>query len=202
MTDALWYNKQRANLGVKVLFILNVLQIIQDSIEDIFKKYLPMMRSLALSILKDHHLSEDAVQEALVKLHRYSNKTGNINANDTKNFIYIVTRNEAINIKRQEERRDLFETDVPFSEDFVTSTVGGQLNVEQFSEENGFGPEISDFLNKLSLVDKDILTYKYSYGYSFKEIADTLGMKRDAVYKRHRRALDKLKVIIEEANEK
>ena len=72
-------------------FILNVLQTIQDSIEDIFKKYLPMMRSLALSILKDHHLSEDAVQEALVKLHRHSNKTGNINANDTKNFIYIVT---------------------------------------------------------------------------------------------------------------
>ncbi|MBQ1715122.1 MAG: hypothetical protein II035_02070, partial [Firmicutes bacterium] len=69
MTDALWYNKQRVNLGVKVLFILNALQIIQDSIEDIFKKYLPMMRSLALSILKDHHLSEDAVQEALVKLH-------------------------------------------------------------------------------------------------------------------------------------
>ena len=31
---------------------------------------------------------------------------------------------------------------------------------------------------------------------------DTLGMKRNAVYKRHKRALDKLKVIIEEANEK
>ncbi len=184
------------------MFIINVLQIIQDSVEDLFRKYLPMMRGLARSILKDFHLSEDAVQEALVKLYRYSDKIDNIDSKATKNYVYTVIRNESISIKRKEERRNLFETDVQFSEETALNNIEGQLDIDEFCNKFGFGPEITGFLNQLSLVDKDILTYKYSYGYSFKEIAEIMNMSRDAVYKRHKRALDKLRSILEEADEK
>lgn len=184
------------------MFIINVLQIIQDSVEDLFRKYLPMMRGLARSILKDYHLSEDAVQEALVKLYRYSDKIDNIDSKATKNYVYTVIRNEAITIRRKEERRNTFETDVQFDEEFELNTIEGQLDIEDFCNKYGFGPEVSDVLGKLRLVDRDILTYKYCFGYSFKEISEMMDMSRDAVYKRHKRALDKLRSILEEADEK
>ncbi len=184
------------------MFIINVLQIIQDSVEDLFRKYLPMMRGLARSILKDFHLSEDAVQEALVKLYRYSDKIDNIDSKATKNYVYTVIRNESISIKRKEERRNLFETDVQFSEETALNNIEGQLDIEEFRNKYGFSMEVSDMLDQLSLTDKDILTYKYSFGYSFKEISKMMDMSRDAVYKRHKRALDKLRSILEAEDEK
>ncbi len=183
------------------MFIINVLQIIQDSAEDLFKKYLPMMRSLALSILKDYHLSEDAVQEALVKLHRYSDKIDNIDSKATKNYVYTVIRNESITIKRKEERRNNFEQNVQFDDEYALNTIEGQVDIGDFCNKYGFGPEISEELEKLSLIDRDILTYKYSFGYSFKEISEIMDMSRDAVYKRHKRALDKLKSLLESRDE-
>lgn len=51
------------------MFIIGVIQTAQDVVEDIFKKYLPMMKNLSLSIIRDYHLSEDAVQRAMLNLH-------------------------------------------------------------------------------------------------------------------------------------
>ena len=183
------------------MFIISVLQIIQDSVEDLFRKYLPMMRSLALSILKDYHLSEDAVQEALVKLHRYSDKIDNIDSKAAKNYVYTVIRNESITIKRKEERRNTFETNVQYDDDYALYDIAGQLDIDAFCDQYGFGPDISEELEKLSLIDRDILTYKYSFGYSFKEISEIMDMSRDAVYKRHKRALDKLRSVLESKDE-
>lgn len=183
------------------MFIISVLQIIQDSVEDLFKKYLPMMKSLALSILKDYHLSEDAVQEALVKLHRYSDKIDNIDSKTTKNYVYTVIRNESITIKRKEERRKTFETDVQFDDDYALNNIAGQLDIDAFCNQYGFGQDILEELEKLSLIDRDILTYRYSFGYSFKEISEIMDMSRDAVYKRHKRALDKLRSLLESRDE-
>ena len=184
------------------MFIVSVLQIIQNTVEDLFKKYLPMMKSLALSILKDHQLSEDAVQEALVKLHRYSDRIDNIDSKAARNYVYTVIRNEAITIKRKEEKRNTYETDVQFDEESALNNIEGQLDIEEFRNKYGFSMEVSDMLDQLSLTDKDILTYKYSFGYSFKEISKIMDMSRDAVYKRHKRALDKLRSILEAEDEK
>ena len=61
-----------------------------------------MMQSLAYSILKDHQLSEDAVQEALIRLSQNKEKIGNINSRETKSYIYTVTKNEALRLAEKE----------------------------------------------------------------------------------------------------
>ena len=69
---------------------------------DLFEKYKTMMQSLAYYILKDHQLSEDAVQEALIRLSRNKEKIGNIDSKETKSYIYTVTKNEAIRLVEKE----------------------------------------------------------------------------------------------------
>nr|MBQ4454305.1 hypothetical protein [Clostridia bacterium] len=84
------------------VFIISVIQIVQDAMTDLFEKYKTMMQSLAYSILKDHQLSEDAVQEALIRLSQNKEKIGNINSRETKSYIYTVTKNEALRLAEKE----------------------------------------------------------------------------------------------------
>ncbi len=87
------------------MFIISVIQIVQDAMTDLFEKYKTMMQSLAYSILKDHQLSEDAVQEALIRLSRNKDKIGNIDSKETKSYIYTVTKNEALRLAQKEKTR-------------------------------------------------------------------------------------------------
>ena len=179
------------------MFLLSILQVILNTVEDIFNKYLTMMRRLAYSILGDQHLSEDAVQEALIKLHQNADKIDNIDAKDSQNYIYTVVRNEALTIKRKEEKRKYYETNVQYFMESQFSNIEGQLDIDAFCNEYGFDQEISEVLESLSLIDRDILAYKYCFGYTFTEISKIMDMERDAVYKRHKRALDKLREVLE-----
>lgn len=50
------------------MFFTAVIQIIQNTIDNLFEEYKAMMRNLSYSILKDHQYAEDAVQESLLIL--------------------------------------------------------------------------------------------------------------------------------------
>ena len=76
------------------------------------------MKSLAYSLLKDHQLSEDAVQEALIRLFKNTDKIDNINSKSSKNYIYTVTKNEALKILAEKNNRKDYETDVQFYDEY------------------------------------------------------------------------------------
>ena len=183
------------------MFIFNIIQIVQDAVTDIFKKYRTMMENLAYSLLKDHQLSEDAVQEAIIKLSKNTDKIDNIDSNASKNYIYTVTKNEALKIL-EENNRTISEEDVQFYGENGLYNIAGAMNIEAFCDQYGFGIEISDILQGLNETDKDIIIYKYGAGYSLKEIAELMDLDREVVYKRHQRALGKLKAVLEAENEK
>ncbi len=184
------------------MFIFNIIQIVQDAVTDIFKKYRTMMENLAYSLLKDHQLSEDAVQEAIIKLSKNTDKIDNINSNASKNYIYTVTKNEALKIlEKKIDRNELFMGIQSFEED-ESKDIAGALDIEAFCDKYGFGIEISDILQGLNATDKDIIIYKYGAGHSLKEIAELMDLDREVVYKRHQRALGKLKAVLEAENEK
>ena len=184
------------------MFIINLIQTVYDAVTDIFNKYLPMMKSLAKSLLKDDQLSEDAVQEALVRLSQNTHKIDNINSNAGKNYIYTVTKNEALKILNDEKNKKIFEKDVQFYDKNGFNNIEGSPDIDAFRDENGFSMEIAEALKELSETDKDIIVYKYGAGYSLKEIAQLMDLDREVVYKRHQRALEKLRAILEAEDEK
>ena len=184
------------------MFIISIIQTVYDAVTDIFNKYLPMMKSLANSLLKDYQLSEDAVQEALIRLSKNVDKIDNINSNASKNYIYTVTKNEALKLLKEKNSRKYFETDVQFYDEYAFNNIEGALDIKAFCDQYGFGLEISEMLQNLSETDKDIIIYKYGAGYTLKEIAELMALDRELVYKRHQRALEKLRTVLEAGNEK
>ena len=184
------------------MFLFNVVQIIQDAVEDLFNKYLPMMENLARSIIRDNYLSEDAVQEALFRLSQNADKIDNINSNRSKNYVYTVTKNEAIKILEKEIIKNNNEIDIHLYIEKGLDIIEGQLDIDAFCDKYGFGLNIVEALKKLSETDRDIIIYKYGAGHSLKEIADIMDMGREAVYKRHQRTLNQLKKELEVEDEK
>jgi len=183
------------------LLLISIIQTVYDAVTDIFNKYLPMMKSLAYSLLNDDQLSEDAVQEALVKLSQNTDKIDNINSSASKNYIYTVTKNEALKILRDEKNKEIFETDVQFRDKNGFNNIAGSPDIDAFRDEYGFSMEVAEALRKLSETDMDIMVYRYGAGYPLKEIAKLMGLNREVVYKRHQRALEKLKAILEAEDE-
>lgn len=184
------------------MFITSLVQIAYDKVTDIFNKYLPMMKSLTHSLLKDSQLSEDAVQEALIRLSKNTGKIDNINSKETKNYIYTITKNEALRILKKEKNREDHEDDVQLFDEDGFNNIGGQTDIEAFVDEYGFGSEVAELLEELNESDRDIIVYRYGAGYSLKEIAELVDMDRETVYKRHQRTLIKLKELLEADNEK
>lgn len=184
------------------MFLVSIIQTIQDTVEGILNKYLPMMRRLALSLIKDYHLSEDAVQEALLRLSQNADKIDNIDSNRSKNYIYTVTKNEALRILEKEKIKNYFEKDVRFLEEYGLNDVEGQLDIDVFCDNYGFSTELAEVIRNLGETDKDIIIYKYGSGYSLKEISELMDLSYDAVDKRHQRALKKVREQLEADYEK
>ncbi len=188
--------------GDNPLFIISIIQTIHDAFEGIFNKYFPMMRNLAYSIIKDHQLAEDAVQEAMIRLSQNTYKIDNIDSNKSKNYVYTVTKNEALKITIKENNRNYYEEDVLFYDESGLNNIEGQLDIDAFCDKYGFSMEMAEVINNLGEIDKDIIIYRYGAGYSLKEIAELMELNYDAVIKRHQRALKKVKEVLEANNEK
>lgn len=171
-----------------------IIQVIYNEIIDLAKEYKTMMFSLAYSILKDHQLSEDAVQEAMLSLMKNMDKMDNIYSDRSRNYVYTVTKNKALSMFKAIKRENI----VQFPDDGGLYNIEGALDVGAFANEYGFTDELLiDAISKLDETDKDILCCKYGAGYSGKEIAKMMECSPDLVYKRMQRATAKLKDIIE-----
>ena len=169
--------------------------MVADAVSELAQEYKKMMQALAMSILKDYQYSEDAVQESQLKLSQNMDKIDNVKSARSRNFVYTITKNTAISMARKN-----FSSEVVTLEDFnALYNIEGDVDVQAFINQYGFGQELADALMELDEMDKDIVCYKYGAGYTSGEIAKLVGLKPDAVRKRMERALVKLQKIIEES---
>ena len=67
----------------------------------LYERYSRLMFYIARQILGDEQLSEDAVQEALLRIARNMHKVGEVSCPQTRNFTVIITRNAALTMKKQ-----------------------------------------------------------------------------------------------------
>lgn len=176
------------------MFFTTLIQVIQDTIESLYAEYKNMMKNLAYSILRDHQYAEDAVQEALFVLSKNMNKMDSIYSNRSKNYIYTVTKNEALTLNKKINEKN--EKVVQFGDETEVNNIKGDLNIKAFCNEYGFSDNVLEILSSLDEVDKDILIYKYGAGYSVKEIAKLTNHNPDYIYKRLQRVTKNLKKIL------
>ena len=70
----------------------------------LYEKYRCLMMTVAISILKDNYLAEDAVHEAFIKVAKNIDKFGDVDRIETKRYLISIVKSTAIDIYRKRNR--------------------------------------------------------------------------------------------------
>ncbi|MCC0705240.1 sigma-70 family RNA polymerase sigma factor [Clostridioides sp. ES-S-0049-02] len=161
----------------------------RNKFEDIYIKYKKLMFYVANQILKDEALSEDAVHNAFLKIIDNLDKINDVNSPKTKGFVVIIVKRISINIYNKRKREEINNLD---DKSYKFNSL--DLSIERLGDYSHLG----EALKKLSEADLQIILLKYSPGFSTKEISKILNIKEVNLYKRNKRALEKLKKSLNE----
>ncbi len=161
------------------LILLSEIESLPDKLDftRLYLTYRNMMLRVAMDVLHNHADAEDAVSEAFKSVFIHSRKIKGINCPETRSLLVITVRNKAIDIYRKNKKQFASELtdDIP------------DLSF-QMPEDNGLANAIA----KLSSIERDIVLLRVDNELKFREIAEILNMKPDAVRKRYYRILNKL----------
>lgn len=153
-----------------------------------YNQYRKLMFYIAKEILKDDHLSEDAVQEAFLRIAKNFHKIGDIMSHETKAFAVIITRNVAIDFYNKEKK--IIEIDQYLSESSHTNAdaIFSDVSYEQ----------LIAYILELPKNYRDVLYLNLVYDYSFNEIGNLLAITAENARKRAQRGKSILQEKIKE----
>ena len=132
-------------------------------IEKLYEKYNRLMYVVVYNILKNHEDSEDVVIESWEKIIRHLDKIGEIDCQETKSFIVIITERTAIDFYRKRKKRDntrVLTDEYEMSPYFVTKDKALD-NIE-----------LHQIMENIPKKYSEVLILYYVNGFSGKEIAD------------------------------
>ena len=151
-------------------------------IEDCYELYEQKMFRVALAILHDEKLAEDAVQDAFLQLIRHKVFFRKADSDDCKRYLITVIRNDSINIynKRKSENKI-----VSFTENLEAVCESEAIAPDENTEaENEYEP----LMNTLPEKYYDVVYCLVVKDYSVQETARRLGITESNVRKRYERA--------------
>jgi RNA polymerase sigma-70 factor (ECF subfamily) len=163
----------------------------RSKLEKIYDTYHRDMYITAYSILKDHHESQDIVQEAIIRVSKNLYKISDIKCKKTRAYLVIIVRNLSYNaynrrkgivMLEHEEINRLPDDETLIEEDFIKMEMSR---------------EIIKHLKQTHPSYADILTLRYYYELEIKEISIILDITENNVSVRIHRALRTLKIIME-----
>lgn len=158
----------------------------ESAIDNIITRYRGPALRYASCILRDRTLAEDAVQETFIRV-----VTRCDSYNSQRSFtawFYTILRNICIDIYRKEiKRSEKLNIMSPQKLPEVSTTPSDQTAI---------------FLEYLGGSDREILTLRFIHGMHFKEIAEYFSISVDAAKKRVKRALIRLKNLLNQENER
>lgn len=146
----------------------------QQPVYDWYHAYHTGLYRFALSILKDPHAAEDALQEAFVRLLGQNRLPDSEKA---QAWLYRVVRNICYDTLRKRKRE---------AEEIPSTTAPTQPHWE-----------FIELLSPLPLKDQEILALRFIGGFSHKEIARIMGMTVHSAKKRYERAIHTLRTEME-----
>lgn len=166
-----------------MLFYLSLIDTEEEKskFEQLYHLYRYTMLHVAVSILKETQLAEDAVHEAFIRIAKNLHKIGEVSSPQTKGFVVIIVKNISLTMLKKEspnmEYLDAHEVDYLEARIHVEEECLNKLLLEQ----------VVSAVRRLPEKYRDIL-YLYLVGeYSIGEIAKMLRLPKETVKKRIQR---------------
>lgn len=159
-----------------------VLNTIEESIlaEKLYNKYSKFMFKVAYTILGNNILTEDAVQQAFIKIIKNLSKIDEVEEKKTRNFIGIITKNVAIDIYNKVKKEPIV-LDADYTEDPKYDISCIIINRETIDR-------LKIHIKELKPIYQIPLLLHTEQGLSINDIAEILDIKPKAVQKRIERA--------------
>jgi len=161
-----------------------------SKVEEIYIEYKEMMLRIALAILRDYDLAEDAVSESLMKLLKNVDNIGETSCHKTASYIATIVRNTSINMLKKQNRINSISDEILNNiADKNHSVLDDLISIEVIND-------IMEILEKLptTLRDASIMYLYNELGYE--EIATILGVNNDTVRQRLSRSKKAIKRIL------
>lgn len=144
-------------------------------IEKLYEKYNRLMYTVAFKVLKHSEDAEDALMEAWEKIIVHLDKINEIDCQETKSFLVIITERTAIDLYRRKSRRGKMVIALSECEDspFFATREKEFENIELYH-----------VMRNIPKKYAEVLILYYIHGLTGREIAKLFGIKEDAVMKR------------------
>lgn len=169
-----------------IFFYISTLEDLEERLilTRIYNDYHKLMGFTAKKLLKDHQLTEDAVQQTFVKLINNVSTIKRLPKDKIKPYIFITLRNTVFDMIDQNKKYYLDDTldEKAVVNDSIENEVIQKIQTQ----------EIIKQLNKLSENDVIILQLTYLLGLKECQIAKQLDISVSAVKKRRERAKTRL----------
>jgi len=150
--------------------------------EELYNRYKNLMMYVALKILKNRNLAEEAVHDAMLAILKVINDIEDVKCHKTYGLVVLISKRCSLNKLKYEKRRlheQLEKTEYMVSEaDSVEDIVIERIKFE----------EIVKKMKSINEIDKEILILKYYYGYTYRDIGDKINLKEANIRKRCERA--------------
>lgn len=176
----------------------------QNATLNVYLKYYSKMYDMAFYILQNHHDAEDAAMNAMVKIIESADKFVNIETKETEAKVTIYTRNIAKSMyrKRKRQRNSTISMTVYSDEDISESYQMDIPDQDEDIQRMVINNETIDMMKKALLQlkeeQRDVVSMRYFYRYSYTEIAKIFEVSENTVRARVYRARQKLKELLGE----
>jgi len=146
-----------------------------DSFTELCRRYYPAMVAIAHSVLSDRHLAEDAAQQAFARAAR---KLPQLKKRSKfAGWLAVICRNAARDMARSTEAHHSTED---------LSTIAAE------SHQDGPTEAVKEAISRLSAPAKEVIFLRYYDGMSYEDISAVLGISKQAINGRLRRAKKKM----------
>ena len=163
---------------------------------DIYYTYEKRVFSIALAFTSDVHDAEDASQAAWFSIARNIDKLDIDDESKTKIYVYKTIKNACYDILRKRSRSPMvLSLDMFFD-------IDSEDDISQLVENDEETHRLIRLIKGLPEVYRDVLSYKYIFGYSVREISDILNRPISTVKSQLKRGGEILSESLEEKNKK
>lgn len=181
--------------------ILTYIQSIEDDnkrriVQDIYDLYYKHMTACALDILRNYHDSQNAVQDAFYNITATYELFADGAAPATAALVHIYVRNAAINIYNKNKRHSKVVMLCDNIEEVAKDIVDEDADVQRIVIDNETTEIVSEAVDKLDDMYRDLIIMKYYYHMRNVDIAQVLNIDSNKVNGRIFRAKQKLKEIL------
>ena len=167
----------------------------QAALEALYSRYSTAVYSLAMYMLKQQALAEDATQETFLNIWL---KASSFNADrgQPKSWIMSVAHHKIVDLIRS-RRRTSSMTD-PGGDETLELLPSGQASTEEQVEQSLQRERILKALTLVPEAQREVVMLAYFEGYSQSEMAEKLGQPLGTIKTRVRLAMQKLRAALEQ----